>query len=147
MNWTEYHIQLADQIAQKSKDPSTKVGCVIAGDQNQVLTTGFNGFPIGVDGSDEGRWERPQKYDYVCHAERNAIHFASRNGVELNGSTMYVNKNSVCLDCCKAIIQAGIKKVVVPKKEKMRDKWQEEMKRVKKMFDESGVEFVEFTSS
>jgi len=48
MNWDRYFIEMAMLVAKKSKDPSTKVGCVLVGPENQVISTGFNGFPRGV---------------------------------------------------------------------------------------------------
>ena len=48
MTWDELFIRQAELIAQKSKDPSTKVGCIIVAANNAVLSTGFNGFPREV---------------------------------------------------------------------------------------------------
>jgi len=136
MNWVDYYIRLAELVAQKSKDPSTKVGCVIVGPDNEIRSTGFNGFPRGVqeenyqtplmvtgtgiparwrkiDVSD--RWERPAKYEWVEHAERNAVYNAARIGVALKGCTAYLNwEPRPCVECCKAFIQAGIIEVVGP---------------------------------
>jgi dCMP deaminase len=89
------------------------VGAVIADDDNTVLATGYNGFPRGVDTDEEDRWERPAKYDWVEHAERNAIYNAARKGIKLLGSTMYLPfKAYPCAPCMRAIIQAGIKRLV-----------------------------------
>lgn len=139
MEWDKYFLQLADKVSEKSKDPSTKVGCVIAGRENNVLSTGFNGFAMGVDESKEERWERPQKYEFISHSERNAIYLASRHGTKLKGSKMYINKKAICMDCGIAIIQAGIEVVTVPKGGEMRDKWMEDMKKVRLMFNEAGI--------
>jgi len=123
MTWDEYFIRQAMLIAEKSKDPSTKVGCVIVGEDNEILSTGFNGFPRGVE---EGkfvklytpisqRWERPEKYKWVEHAERNAIYNAARNGIRLKNARAYLNWEPVpCSDCARAFIQAGIKEIVGP---------------------------------
>ena len=129
MNWDELFIRQADLIAEKSKDPSTKVGCVIVGEGNVVLSMGFNGFARGVmETEDEwyvrnqrealeqtpfDRWVRPEKYVWVEHAERNAIYNAARHGIKLEGARLYVNCDlSICADCARAIIQSGIKEVV-----------------------------------
>lgn len=132
--WAERFIQMAEFVAQWSKDPSTKCGAVIVGKDNEVLATGFNGFPrgvaeeektyVGLDDHDDGdgwitqlnsRWERPAKYEWVEHAERNAIYNAARSGVRLDGSTMFLNYAvACCADCTRAIIQSGIRKVVGP---------------------------------
>jgi dCMP deaminase len=124
--WAERFIQMAEFVAQWSKDPSTKCGAVIVGDDNEVLATGFNGFPRGVvetqpsllEGEEElheERWERPAKYEWVEHAERNAIYNAARTGTSVRGATMYLNYAvECCSDCTRAIIQSGISKVVGP---------------------------------
>jgi len=126
---------MADLVAQWSKDPSTKCGAVIVGEDNEVLATGFNGFPrgvaeterlmVGLDDHDDhegdgyvttlnDRWERPGKYEWVEHAERNAIYNAAGAGVRLKGATMYFNYSvdKICNDCAKAIIQSRIARVV-----------------------------------
>jgi dCMP deaminase len=114
--WDKFWIEEAMHWASKSKDPSTKVGCVIIGPDNEILTGGFNGFPRGVDETIPERWERPAKYKWVEHAERNAVYNASRVGVSLKGSTAYLNwePNASCADCSRAFAQAGVKEIVGP---------------------------------
>ena len=115
LSWDELFIIQAQVIAQKSKDPSTKVGCVIVGDDNAILSMGFNGFPRGVDEKSKARWKRPEKYHWVEHAERNAIYNAARNGINLNGARVYLNyEPKPCADCTRALIQAGIKEIIGP---------------------------------
>ena len=134
MNWDELFIKQAMLIAEKSKDPSTKVGCVLVGKDNEVLSMGFNGFPRGVQEEFtvhhpignfaireerkllEKRWERPAKYAWIEHAERNAIYNAARNGIRLHGARAYINwePQAVCSDCCRALIQSGIIEVIGP---------------------------------
>ena len=92
-----------------------KVGCVIVGDDNAVLSMGFNGFPRGVDEKSKARWKRPEKYHWVEHAERNAIYNAARHGINLNGARVYLNyEPKPCADCTRALIQAGIKEIIGP---------------------------------
>lgn len=115
LTWDELFILQATVIAQKSKDPSTKVGCVIVGDDNAILSMGFNGFPRGVDENDPSRWQSPEKYHWVEHAERNAIYNAARHGINLMGARAYLNfEPKPCADCTRALIQAGIKEIVGP---------------------------------
>jgi dCMP deaminase len=118
MNWDELFIMQATVIAQKSKDPSTKVGCVIVGDDNAVLSMGFNGFPRGINENNKNRWKRPEKYQWVEHAERNAIYNAARNGINLKGSRLYLNwePRGICSDCARALIQVGVKEIIGPDK-------------------------------
>lgn len=111
IDWTTYLMGFASHAAQKSKD-STKVGAVLVGPNNEVLLTGFNGPPIGVRDLPERREKRPEKYLWVSHAEANLIAFAARRGIRTEGCTVYVT-HMCCAGCAKALIQAGIKKVVV----------------------------------
>lgn len=119
-HWDRFFIDMAQFVSTKSKDPSTKVGCVIVGVDHQVLSIGYNGFPRGVNGDNDPlgpRWERPTKYEFVEHAERNAIYNAARTGICLNGATAYLNwEPTPCADCTRAFIQSGIVEVIGPNK-------------------------------
>lgn len=108
--WDQYFLDMCDQVAQRSKDPSTQVGAVITRDRH-VLSVGYNGFPTGVAETTE-RWTRPLKYDFVCHAEANAITTAARYGHGLDGATLYASLMP-CAACAKLLAQAGIRRVVV----------------------------------
>ncbi len=111
MNWHDYYLGLLEAVAAKSKDPSTKVGAIIVGPDNEVRSTGFNGFPRGVREDISMRWERPWKYLWVAHAEDNAIANAARAGTSTNGCRLYV-PFAPCSECTKAIIGAGIVEVI-----------------------------------
>lgn len=106
-------MSIAILSAQRSKDPSSKVGACIVSDEHRVLSLGYNGMPSGIDET-KISWERQAdseldtKYPYVCHAELNAILNSNHN---LKNSTCYVTLFP-CNECAKAIIQSGIKKVV-----------------------------------
>ena len=111
INWDEYFMGVALLAAKRSKDPNTQVGACIVDDNNVILSTGYNGFPIGCS-DDEFPWAREgeqTKYPYVVHAELNAILNAS--GKSLHGAKIYVALFP-CNECAKAIIQSGIKEVV-----------------------------------
>lgn len=110
-DWDARWMSLANVVAGWSKDRSTKVGCVIVGGSNQVLSLGYNGFTRGVDDDNEARHERPAKYSWTEHAERNAIYNAARIGTSLVGSTCYIPWFP-CVDCARGIIQAGVKTIV-----------------------------------
>ena len=112
LNWEEYFMGLAHLSAKRSKDPNTSVGAAIVDDNNHVVSIGYNGFPKGCS-DDEFPWEREgdilnTKYEFVVHAELNAILNAKTN---LEGCTIYVSLFP-CNECAKAIIQSGIKKIV-----------------------------------
>lgn len=112
MKWHERWIGLARFIAQWSEDQSTKVGCVIVDDRQDVLSLGWNGLPRGVTNTPE-RNVRPEKYRWFSHAERNAIDGAAANGKRLRGSALYCT-HIPCEGCAGSIIQAGIARVIVP---------------------------------
>jgi len=113
ISWDEYFMGVALLAAMRSKDPGTQVGaCIVDGD-NHILSTGYNGFPIGCS-DDDFPWNREgdfvdTKYPFVVHAELNAI--LNARGKNLTGSKIYVSLFP-CNECAKAIIQSGIKEVV-----------------------------------
>jgi dCMP deaminase len=111
--WNKRYLDLARDIAQWSKDPSTQCGAVVIGESGQVLSQGYNGFPRGMDDSDKLYNNRETKYDRIVHAEMNAIYNCAHNGVSLKDATMYVHGLPCCHECSKAIIQVGIKEVVM----------------------------------
>lgn len=182
-SWQKFFIEQAEQWARKSKDDSTQCGAVVVGPDNELLSTGFNGFPRGVreyemekctacDGSgtfdlrhrpipcgcchgagrvpvepeinDSERWGRPIKYHYVEHAERNAIYNAARVGVSLRGATMFMNwaPDGICSDCARAIIQAGIARVIGPNRPfpGKGEHWEQSLRVAREMLREAGVE-------
>jgi len=108
--WDKRFMNLAHEIANWSEDKATQVGCLIVNKDQQILTTGFNGFPRGIRNTDD-RMIRPVKYQWVEHAERNAIFQAASLGISIKGSTLY-STLFPCTDCARAIIQSGIKEVI-----------------------------------
>ena len=122
-----------------SKDPSTKVGCLLlAPESYQILSLGYNGFPRGVDDSVEQRWTRPTKYNYVVHAEANCIYNAARSGTCTEGA-IAVTTLHPCTDCCRALIQSGIKTVVTVKPDYEDERWGEHFRISQEMFQECGI--------
>ena len=86
MVWKDYFVSIAEQVKEKSKDIKTKIGAVIVGKDNEILSTGYNSFPRGLNDNVVQRQERPEKYFWFEHAERNAIYNAARIGVSLKQS-------------------------------------------------------------
>ena len=125
MNWEEYFFAMAKLAASKSKYRSSKVGCVIVGPDNEVRSMGFNGFPRGINDDIDERHERPIKYSYTEHAERNALYNACRVGIPLKGCRMYASWR-LCIDCARGIIQAGIVEVIYDARNEAakRKKWE-----------------------
>jgi dCMP deaminase len=110
-SWDEYFMDMAALAATRSKDPSTKVGCVIVNQQRIILSTGYNGLPRFVCDEPE-RMERPQKYLWTSHAEENAVAQAARVGVALDKSFAYVT-HMPCARCARSLIQAGVRHVCI----------------------------------
>lgn len=134
------YIELAKFFSQWSKDPRTKVGAVIIGDNGQVLAQGYNGFPRGINDSHERLNNRETKNKLVVHAEENALYNALHNGASVKGSTIYVYGLHVCHNCAKGIIQSGIKNVVMYQPIE-KEGWEESTNLAKEMFEESGVKY------
>lgn len=107
--WDQTFIGIAMVIAKRSKDPSTQVGAVIVGRDNRIVGIGYNGMPKGDDKAFP--WTRPEKYDYVIHAEENAILNAKGNITDIEGSTLYCT-HYPCVKCSRLLAQTGISKVV-----------------------------------
>jgi dCMP deaminase len=142
MNWTEYFLGIAEQVKLKSKDESTQIGAVIVGIDNEILSTGYNSFPRGMDDSKIERQERPEKYFWFEHAERNAIYNAARIGVSLKNSTIYLTSGLPCMDCARGIVNSGIK-IVWCKKEcttKNKEKWEESQMKSLQLLNECGIQ-------
>tara|TARA_R110000868_G_scaffold66536_5_gene198036 strand:- start:568 stop:1014 length:447 start_codon:yes stop_codon:yes gene_type:complete len=108
-SWQKYFLEMAEQVATRSKDPSTKVGCVISTEDKVVVATGYNGIPRDVLDKPE-RMERPAKYLWTSHAEENAVAMAARVGSRLRGGHAFVT-HMPCCRCARMLIQAGISTV------------------------------------
>jgi dCMP deaminase len=140
MNWNQYFRGIAEMIKEKSKDKYTKIGAVIVGKDNEIVSTGYNSFPRGIDDSQSSRQERPEKYYWFEHAERNAIYNAARIGVSTKGCRMYLTCGVPCSDCARGIINSGIVEIFVQRNDKLSAKWEESANRSLEMFDEAGVQ-------
>jgi dCMP deaminase len=140
-DWDARWLGLADEVGSWSKDRSTKVGCIVIGSARQLLTAGYNGFPRRVNDDVDERHERPEKYLWTEHAERNAIYNAARHGVQLQDGVMYVSWFP-CADCARAIIQSGIRGLVTSRltDDSLRARWKDHHEVAKIMLEEAGVE-------
>jgi dCMP deaminase len=114
--WDEFFMRQVYLISSMSKDASTKIGAVLVRGR-QVISQGFNGIPMGVNDkawtdAERARHERPEKYMWYEHGERNAIFCCARHGISSEGATLYT-QGMPCADCGRAIIQAGVSEVVL----------------------------------
>jgi len=128
-------------VAMRSKDTSTHIGAVIVGPDNEIRSTGYNSFPRGINDKVPERFERPEKYFWFEHAERNAIYNASLSGTSLKGCRMYTN-GVPCMDCSRGIVQAGINKVIADKEwdDENYGQWLENAKKARQLYQEAGIE-------
>lgn len=139
-------LQLCIKVREESHDPDRKVGVVITNSAGEVLTSGTNAPPraLGFTKAQSRRAIRQDfawKYFMLEHAERNAIFRAHAEGKTLTGSTIYTTLFP-CADCARAIVAAGISRVVVlgqennPERDK---KWLEHYERAKQIFFLAGM--------
>lgn len=135
--WDLRFIELARLISSWSKDPSTKVGCVVVGRDREIRSTGFNGFPRGIEDSEDRLHNRELKYPLICHAEENAIMHAARVGVSLKDCTAYVTWPP-CTRCARSLVQAGVREVVFPRGE-VPERWREDFETSLGMMNEAGL--------
>ena len=140
--WDIRFMQMAKEISNWSKDPSRKIGAVAIDENRRILSTGYNGFPAGIDDSFERLNDRDKKYKYVIHAEKNCIYNACLNGMSLKDSLLYVWGLPVCSECAKGVIQVGVSKVFYGYSIKDYDDsmWLDSFQVTKSMFDEVGIE-------
>lgn len=141
IKWDHRHLELAKLVASYSKDPSTQTGAVFVDDKNRVISTGYNGFPLGIADTPERLNDRETKYSMIVHCEMNALITAQ---CSLEGSTLYTWPFMSCDRCCVHMIQAGVKRVVAPKASADKEeRWGEAFKKTRALFAEAGVELVE----
>jgi dCMP deaminase len=130
-------------VASKSKDKHTKIGAILV-KNNKVISEGYNGICSLVKDNKMERYERPEKYFWFEHAERNSIFSAAKFGISTDGSILYTNALP-CFDCTRALIQSGIKEIIVHKQWKnydeklQRNKWDENAIRSRLMLSEAGI--------
>jgi dCMP deaminase len=136
--WDSRFLELAKHISEWSKDPSTKVGCVVVGEDREIRSTGFNGFPRGIEDDSDRLEDREKKYPLICHAEENAIMHAARIGISLKGNTAYISWPP-CSRCARSLIQAGVNEVVFPTGVDVPERWRPDFDIAIAMMNEAGI--------
>lgn len=109
--WNDYFFKIAEVVASKSKDPSTKVGAVLVNKDKQIIACGYNGFPADYPDAEVECCTKEYKYARTIHAEMNAILCAAKNGITTKDSIIYVTPLQICDQCAKNLIQAGVKEI------------------------------------
>ena len=110
----------------------------MVGEDREIRSTGFNGFPRGIEDDAERLEDRAQKYPLICHAEENAIMHAARIGISLKSNTAYVTWPP-CSRCTRSLIQAGISEVVYPAGIDIPERWEEDLEIALGMMEEAGI--------
>ncbi len=147
-SWDELFMRNVYLIASKSRDKSSQLGSVIVRDK-RVIQTGYNGLPQGVEYDDPAIEERPEKYHWFEHSERNSFFSCSRHGIATLGAVLYT-QGIPCSDCARAAIQSGIIEVIYHKQwqDKQHEiypgKWTESLKRSVSMFEKAKVKLRSF---
>ena len=138
--WDDYFMTMMYLAAMRSKDESTHVGAVIVGPDNEIRSTGYNSFPRHINDDAPERQQRPEKYFWFSHAERNSIYNAAMVGIPVKGCKMYTN-GVPCNDCAWGVINSGLVEVIVDKSwdDNNYAQWIEHAVRSKVMFEEAGV--------
>ncbi len=137
---SEEYLRNAYCVAAQSRDHSNQNGSTLVSASNEIIATGNNNFPTGVEFTEARSTVRPDKYRYFEHAERAAIYQAARAGSKVWGSTMFVPW-AACCDCARAIINSGVLTVVMHH-ERMQmtpKRWQSSVNEALEMLVEAGV--------
>ena len=135
-NWALRFLGMAELVSTWSKDPSTKVGAVIADSSHRIISTGYNGFPRGTV---DKVVPREKKLLRTIHAEVNAILFAAR---PLHGTTIYVT-HIPCSQCAAKIVQVGISKVICwTPSEDFLFRWLADAEEAQAIFKEAGISLI-----
>jgi dCMP deaminase len=141
VNWDDYFMTMAYLVSMKSKDERTRIGAVVIGPKREIRSTGYNGFVRGLNDGVPERQEKGEKQYWFEHAERNAVYNATLIGASLNDCIMYTN-GVPCMDCGRAVVQSGIREVVVDNNwDGNSKKWEERNRRTLEMFNETGVKW------
>jgi dCMP deaminase len=110
MDWDTYFMRIAREVSGRSTCDRRHVGAVVVRDRN-ILSTGYNGSIAGMPHCDEiGHMLENDHCVATIHAEANAILQAAKNGVMINGASIYVSA-SPCWNCFKMIVNSGIRKI------------------------------------
>jgi dCMP deaminase len=133
--WDRKFLNLAIAISDWSKDPKTRVGCVMVDLQQNIVCTGFNGFPRGIADAPERLQDRDLKLQMIVHAEANAVVIGGAQ--RLSGCTAYITRPP-CSQCAALMIQAGMRRVVWFKFDRP-SKWEENCKLAESMLIEAGL--------
>lgn len=111
ISWEAYFMSIAMMVASRSTCDRAQVGAVIINDDNRIVATGYNGSVSGAPHCDDAGHTMVDGHCVATvHAEQNALYYCAKEGIATKDCSLYVT-HFPCLNCTKAIIQAGIKAV------------------------------------
>jgi dCMP deaminase len=136
-------LSILEEHKKLSKDESTKIAAFVIDLDYTIRSSGYNSFPRGIEDNRPERQERPEKYFWFEHAERNALYNALRTGAAVKDCWMIMTCGMPCTDCARAIIQCGLKGIILQSRgvcvTKNKTLWDEHALRSEQMFKEAGV--------
>ncbi len=141
-SWKDLMIGLAYFISTRSHDAETQCGAVICNNDNEIISTGYNGFIRGIDDTVLPN-VRPEKYEFMIHSEKNAILNCARQGRPTKDTIIYVT-GKPCLGCLQDIWQAGIKKVIHSNQQTHMQQSDESKKKSELILQLTGLEIEEY---
>lgn len=110
-SWKEYFMEITNLVATRSTCDRAFVGCLLVNDENRIVSTGYNGSVKKNPHCDDiGHKMRDDHCIATIHAEINALLYCAKEGISVKDCTAYVT-HFPCLNCTKALIQAGIKRI------------------------------------
>jgi len=104
------YMRMAQEVAQLSPDAETQVGAIMLSSEGRVIASSLNGFLRGAP-DDKLPTTRPDKYEFIQHAERNMLYNCAYEGIRTKDTTI-VCTLSPCLECLRACFQAGVKQII-----------------------------------
>lgn len=139
--WDLRFMEMAELVATWSRDPGTKVGCVLV-DERRIISTGYNGLPQGIADLSDRLTDREWKLNVTVHAEVNAIINAGKHGARTEHSTLYTTFPP-CSNCSSSIIQAGVSRVVTKSYDSAPIRWADNFLLGKSLLGEAGIHITE----
>lgn len=136
-----WYLWTACRLAAVSPDPRTQNGAVLMHRRGVQGTSSVNAWPRSV----RGTWERPAKYYYVEHAERAALLYAARAGMQTSSATLYCPW-AACADCARAIVTSGVRRLVRLANVTSHNQWSESTRVGDQIMRDSDVEIVEIVA-
>lgn len=110
--WDEYFMEITEMVASRSTCDRAFVGCVLVNKDNRIVSTGYNGSVAGNPHcNDIGHTMRDGHCIATIHAEMNALLYCAKEGIPVKDTRAYVT-HFPCLNCTKALIQAGIREII-----------------------------------